>query len=82
MMESQEKYIPRKNVLSETVSKMMSLAPDSPLDCTSDVTVEYPFGLRDFFDEFLPVPVQPPITFAMLSPKQRELLNALGNPAD
>ena len=73
-VKSDTKTLERQQHLDETVEMLMSIPADAPRGCWPEVTLEYPDELHDAFLDFPPAPEKRVLTYAMLSPKQRELV--------
>ena len=80
--ENEAKIEKRKNNLSETAAEIMDIAPDARRGCALEVDLEFPDELHDLFADFPPAPEKRSLTYAMLSPKQRELLYAFDDKAE
>ena len=82
VMENEAEIEKRNSNLSETVAEIMDIAPDATRGCALEVDLEFPDELHDLFADFPPAPEKRSLTYAMLSPKQRELLYAFDDKAE
>ena len=73
-MENEAKILKRKTDLCETVTQIMRIPSDAARGSAWEVDLDLPDELHDLFADFPLAPEKRALTYAMLSPKQRELL--------
>ena len=76
VMETETEIEKRKVNLPETTAELMYVAPDAARGCIVEADLDIPGELHDLFADFPLAPEKRALVYAMLSPKQRELLEA------
>jgi hypothetical protein len=82
LMEKEEQIAIRKNNLPETAAEIIDIAPDAARACKLEVDLDYPEELHDLFADFPLAPEKRAMTYAMLSPAQRQLLDTFNENAE